>query len=79
MDEELAALEAQAKANTNAEQSAILVLNGIKAAIDKAVAAAQAAGATPAQLARLSALTTSLGSSAAPLAAAVVAGTSAEA
>lgn len=79
MDEELTALEAQVKSNTDAEQSAVQVLNGIKAAMDKAVAAAQAAGATPEQLARINALTASLGNSAAPLAAAVVAGTSAEA
>ncbi len=79
MDQELADLAAQAKANTDAEAAAVLVMNGIAAAIAKAVAAAQAAGATPAQLAQVTALQASLAASAAPLAAAVVAGTSAEA
>ena len=79
MDQELTDLETQAKANTDAEASAVIVLNGIAAAVAKAIAAAQSAGATTAQLARITALQTSLASSATPLAAAVVAGTAAEA
>jgi hypothetical protein len=73
IDDELTALAAQVTANDDTEDSATIVINGIAAKIAAAVAAATAAGATPAQLAQITALQASLKSHADPLAAAVVA------
>jgi hypothetical protein len=75
LDDALTALATQVKTNTDAEDSAVIVLNGIPAQIAKAVAAATAAGATPAQLKSITDLGTALASHAAPLAAAIVANT----
>jgi hypothetical protein len=71
----LADLAAQVKVNTDAEDSAIKVLNGIAARIDAAVAAAIANGATAAELAPVSDEVTALKASSDALAAAVVANT----
>lgn len=75
LDAEIAALTAQVTANTTAEGSALVLLNGIPAMIAAAVAAAQAAGATPDELAAITNLQTTLAASAAPLAAAVTSNT----
>src|SRR5258708_5542385 len=56
MSQELDALIAQVHANSNLLDSATTTINGIAAKDDAAVAAAQAAGADPATLAELSAL-----------------------
>ena len=71
------ALAAQVKANTDAEAAAVVVLNGVAARIDAAVAAALAAnpGITAAQLQGITDEATSLKGSAADLAAATVANT----
>lgn len=53
-------LAADVAAEQTVEQSAITLLNSIPQLIKDAVAAAQAAGATPAQLAALDALATSI-------------------
>jgi hypothetical protein len=68
-------LAAQVKTNTDAEASAITVLNGIAARIQAAVDAALANGATAAQLAPIVDEVTALNNSATALAAAVVAST----
>ena len=75
IDDELTQLAAQVKSNTDAEASALAVINGIQAKITAAVAAATAAGATPAQLQAITDLQTALKTSADPLAAAVAANT----
>jgi hypothetical protein len=68
---EIAALQAAVANEVTVEQSAITLINGIPAMIANAVAAAQAAGATPDQLAALATLQTQISSSATALAAAV--------
>jgi len=68
-------LAAQVKANTDAEASAVIVLNGIAARIAAAVQAAIANGATAEELAPVSDEVTALKSSADALSAAVVANT----
>jgi hypothetical protein len=79
MSVELDQLTAQVKANTDAEDAAVIALNGIAARIDAAVATATAAGASPATLAAITALSTDLKAHADPLAAAIVADTPAQA
>ncbi len=69
------ALLAQAAANEQVEDSAVIVINGIQARIDAAVAAAIANGATAAQLAPVSQLSTDLKTHADALAAAVAVNT----
>jgi len=79
LDAQIANLTADVAAETTVEQSAITLINGIPTLIANAVAAAQAAGATPAELAALTALGTSITNSRAGLAAAVTANTPAPA
>lgn len=69
------ALTAEVTTNTNTEKSALKAIQGIKSALDAALAAAKAAGATAVQLQALTDLTTTLGTNDAELAAAVVANT----
>lgn len=71
----LDALAAQVKANTDAEDSAVVLINGIAARIQSAVDAAIAGGATAAELAPVQAEVTAMKTSADALAAAVVANT----
>src|SRR5258706_498780 len=60
VQEAIDALTAEVAAETTADQSAIALIQGIPALIAAAVAAAQAAGATPAQLAAFDALNATL-------------------
>lgn len=69
------ALATQAKANEDAEDSAVIVLNGISARIDAAVQAALNGGATAAQLAAVTQVSTDLKTHADALSAAIVANT----
>lgn len=71
----LDALTAQVKANTDAEASAITLINGIAARIQAAVSAAIAGGATAAELAPVQAEIDAMNASATALSAAVVANT----
>ncbi len=71
----LADLAAQVKANTDAEDAAVIVLNGIAARIEAAVQAAIANGATAAELAPVSDEVASLKKSSDALSAAIVANT----
>jgi hypothetical protein len=71
----LDALAQQVKANTDAENAAVTVLNGIAGRIDTAVQAALANGATAAELQPVSDEVAALKSSADALSAAVVANT----
>lgn len=75
LDDQIAALQNEVTAETGIEQSAIVLLNGIPALIQTAIAQAQAAGATPAELQALSDLQTKLTTSSTALAAAVAANT----
>jgi hypothetical protein len=75
MDQELQALRDEVTAVTEGQDAALAVINGINDRIAAAVAAAQAAGATPEQLQAITDLTASLRQHADPLAAAVVANT----
>lgn len=75
MDQEIAALQAEVTAQTTVDQSALTLIQGFGARLDAAVAAATAAGATPAQLASITALTASIKANDDALAAAVLAGT----
>lgn len=75
LDDELTALGTQVKANTDAEAAAVVVINGIAQKIADAVAAATAAGATPAELQAVTDLGTSLKASSDALSAAIVANT----
>jgi hypothetical protein len=69
------ALTADVAQETTVNQSAIALIQGVPALITAAIAAASAAGATPAQLAAFDALNTSLAVNTSALAAAVTAGT----
>ena len=71
----LADLQAQVKANTDVDDSATLLINGIAARIQAAVDAAIANGATAAELAPITDEIASLKKSSDALAAAVVANT----
>ncbi len=71
LDDQITALTAQVAANTNVEKSALVLIQGFSTRLDAAVAAAQAAGASPAQLQSLTDLGTALKSSDDDLAAAV--------
>jgi len=75
LDDQISALTEQVKANTDVENSALVLIQGFSARLAAAVAAAQAAGATPAQLQALTDLGTAIKSSDDTLAAAVVANT----
>jgi anti-sigma factor ChrR (cupin superfamily) len=75
LDDKIAALTAEVANETTVEESAVALLNGIPKMIADAVAAAQAAGATPAQLQSLTDLQTTLAANDTSLAAAVTANT----
>ncbi len=79
LDAKIAALQASVTNDTAVETSAIALLGGLKTQLDAAIAAAAAAGATPAELQSLSDLSTTMDSNAAALAAAVAANTPAPA
>jgi len=68
-------LRAKVQANTNATTAAIALINGIPALIEAAVTKALEAGATPEQLASLTALKDEIAANADNLGAAVTAGT----
>ena len=75
LDDQITALTAQVAANTDVENSALVLIQGFSARLDAAVASAQAAGATPAQLQALTDLGTAITASDDSLAAAVQANT----
>ena len=75
LEDQIAALTSQVKANTDVENSALVLIQGFSARLDAAVAAATAAGATPAQLQELADLGASIKASDDALAAAVAANT----
>jgi hypothetical protein len=75
LDDNISALTAQVKANTNVQNSALVLIQGFSARLDAAVATASAAGATPAQLQALTDLGNAIKTSDDSLAAAVVANT----
>lgn len=75
MSKELDDLATQVASNSVLLDSATALINGIAARIDAAVAAAQSAGATPAELAQMVALSAELKSKDDTLAAAVTANT----
>lgn len=79
LDDAITALTAEVANDTNVISAADTLINGISAQITAAVNAALAAGATPAQLAALTAVTTTLTNNDASLAAAVAANTPAAA
>jgi hypothetical protein len=73
IDDELTQLTADVAAEQGAVDSAVVLINGISAKIDAAVAAATAAGATPAELQALTDLSTSVNAQTASLSTAVAA------
>jgi hypothetical protein len=75
LDDDLTALQAQIATDATVEASAVTLIQGIAGQVAAATAAALAAGATPAQLATLTGLTTSLAANDTALAAAVAANT----
>lgn len=72
---EISALQSDVVAETSVNQSAVTLLQGLSSQLKTALAQAQAAGATPAQLSALNTVSTSLQSNTASLAAAVAANT----
>jgi len=75
LDDQITALTNDVTQETTVEQSAITLINGIPALIASAVATAQAAGATPAQLQAITDLGTKITANSAALSTAVTAGT----
>ena len=75
LDDQITALTAQVAANTDVVNSALVLIQGFSARLAAAVAAASAAGATPAQLKALTDLGTAIKASDDSLAAAVAANT----
>jgi hypothetical protein len=75
IDDTITSLTAQVAANTTVIGSATVLISGFKAQLAAAVAAAQAAGATPAQLKSLTDLSATIQANDTPLAAAVAANT----
>ena len=73
LQDDIAALKTEVANNTAVEQSASTLIKGFAAQLAAAVAAAQAAGATPDQLQALTDLNTTLTANDADLAAAVAA------
>jgi len=73
MDDEITQLTADVTALRGAEDSALALINGFSAKLDAAVAAATAAGATPAQLQAIADLSTAVKADTADLAKAVAA------
>lgn len=72
---EITTLQADVTAEQTVEASAVTLINGFAAQLAAAVAAAQAAGATPDQLTALSTLGSQISASSATLAQAVAANT----
>jgi hypothetical protein len=77
LDDAIAALQTEVTNNTNVVTAADTLINGIAAQIQTAVSAALAAGATPAQLAAISAVQTTLAANDTSLSQAVAANTTA--
>jgi small-conductance mechanosensitive channel len=75
LDAAITQLQSDVTALTTVDQSAIALINGIAAQVSAAVAAALAAGATPAELQSMTDLDTALKAQASGLAAAVTANT----
>ena len=75
LDDKIAALQTEVANNTTVEKSALALINGFAAQLAAAVAAAQAAGATTAQLQAITDLQTTLASNDTELASAVAANT----
>lgn len=75
IDDAIAKLQASVTNLTAVDTSAVALISGFKAQLDAAVAAAQAAGATPAELQTLTDLSASIDNSTQTLAAAVQANT----
>ncbi len=75
MDDNITALQADVAADTTAVASAITLIDGFAAQLAAAIAAAQAAGGTPAQLQALTDLHTAVTANTAGLSAAVAANT----
>lgn len=75
LDDQVVSLTAEVAKYTSVEQSAVALLNGIKAQIAKAVQDAMAAGATTGQLASIQAVQDSVTANTTALAAAVAANT----
>ena len=75
LDDAITKLQADVTAEATVEQSAITLLNGIPGLITTAVNNALAAGATPAQLASLTALSASIEANTTGLSTAVTANT----
>lgn len=75
LDTEIASLTATVTNEETVEASAVALINGFSAQLAAAIANAGSAGATPDQLAQLTALQTSVATSSATLAGAVVANT----
>ncbi len=75
LQDEIDALKTEVANNTSVEQSAAALIKGFSAQLAAAVAAAQAAGATPEQLQSLTDLSTTLTANDADLSAAVAANT----
>ncbi len=71
LDDQITALTAEVARNATVEASALALIQGIPKLIADAVAKATAAGATPAQLASFTTLTSSLAAKDTELAAAV--------
>jgi hypothetical protein len=71
LDDKITALTKAVQDETTVEQSAIALINGIPKMIADAIAAAQAQGATPAQLAAFDALAASIETNSQSLAKAV--------
>lgn len=75
LDDQITALTNEVTKQTTVDASAVTLLQGLSAQLAAALAAAANAGATPAQLAALQALQTTLAGNDTTLAAAVVANT----
>jgi len=75
LDAAIADLTAKVQAQTDVDTAALTLIQGIPAMIAAAVAAAQSAGATPAQLQAITDLGTRLANASQPLADAVTANT----
>lgn len=75
LDDAIAQLTAKVQAQTTVDASATAFINGVPALIADAVAKAQAAGATPAQLQAITDLGAAIDNASGPLVAAVSANT----
>lgn len=75
LDDQISALQAEVAKQSTVDQSAVTLIQGLSSQLAAALTAAQNAGATPTQLAALSALQTQLSANDTGLAAAVTANT----